>query len=168
LKKFKPEHEMIELSFNDFHAQNYEDKGFRLYIVKNGLSDILYIGISTMNVWKRWFGWGGHMTWDGNVIYGESPIGVKIENHLPDSLNWTIQLWTLDDCIKLCTKELVGISSEITIHEVEPIMIQKLSPALNRTYNLTNGKDTTPMSQKERELEERINAAYRDIFDKKS
>ncbi len=81
---------MIELSFMDFHKQRYEDQGFRLYVVKNGLEDILYIGISTVDVWQRWFGWGGHMTWDENIIFGESPIGVKIENHLPDSLQWKI------------------------------------------------------------------------------
>ena len=158
---------MIEVSFDDFHKQNYEDNGFCLYVIKNGLDDILYIGISTLNIWKRWFGWGGHMTWDGNVIFGESYIGTKIENHLPDSLNWVIQLWTLSDCIKFCSTELSGTISEITIHEIEPIMIQKLSPALNRIYNLTPGKDATPKSRKEEELERKIKTAYRDIFDKK-
>ena len=158
---------MIELSFDDFHEQNYEDKGFCLYVIKNGLDDILYIGISTVNVWQRWFGWGGHMTWDGNVIFGESYIGTKIENHMPDSLNWVIQLWTLSDCIKFCRKELSDIKSEITLRVVEPIMIRKLSPALNRIRNLTPGKDTTPLSQKEREFENKADKAYRDIFDKK-
>ncbi len=158
---------MIELSFEDFHEQKYEDKSFRLYIIKNGLGDVLYVGISTVNVWKRWFGWGGHMTWDGNVIYGESSVGVKIENHLPDSLDWMIQLWTLDDCIKFCSQDLSSTASEITIHDIESVMIQKLSPPLNRTYNLTASKDSTPMSQKERELAKKTDAAYRDIFDKK-
>lgn len=158
---------MIELRFDDFREQKYEDKGFCLYVIKNGLDDILYIGISTMDVWKRWFGWGGHMTWDGNVIFGESYIGTKIENHLPDSLNWVIQLWTLSDCIEFCRKEMPDITSEITIREVEPIMIRKLSPALNRIHNLTPGKDTSQSSQKERELEKKADKAYRDIFDKK-
>ena len=53
---------MIELHFADFHDQNYEDNGFCLYVTKNGLDDILYIGISTVDVWVRWFGWGGHVT----------------------------------------------------------------------------------------------------------
>ena len=158
---------MIELRFEDFHEQKYGEKAFRLYVVKNGFGDVLYVGISAVNVWKRWFGWGGHMTWDGNVIYGESAVGVKIENHLPDSLDWMIQLWTLDDCIKFCVQELSGSASEITIKDVEPIMVRKLSPALNRTYNLTAGKDSTPMSQKEMDLAKKTDAAYRDIFDKK-
>ena len=108
------------------------------------------------------------MLWDGKVIYGESMLGVKIENHLPDSLNWKIQLWTLKDCLRFCRKELPSDASGITIHDIEPIMIQKISPALNRTYNLTPGKDTTPKSQQEIELERKADAAYDEIFNQKS
>ena len=158
---------MIELTFLQFHKQQYRENGFELYVVTNGAGDVLYVGISKNNIWERWFGWGGHMMWDGNVIYGESAIGVKIENHLPDSLNWKIQLWTLEDCIKFCTKELPAETSEITIHYMEPIMIRKLSPALNSTYNLNPGKDTTPQSKKEIEREKLLDQLYKEIFDKK-
>lgn len=157
---------MIEISFWDFHEQKYEEKDYCLYVMKNGLGDVLYIGISDVGVWGRWFGWGGHMMWDGNIIYGQSSIGTKIENHLPDSLNWNIQLWTLQDCI-----EFLGdfISSHVqhTIQDIEPLMIKKLSPALNRTYNYKPGKDTTPKSEKEIALEKRIDKAYDEIFNKK-
>lgn len=161
---------MIELEFMQFHEQQYQEEreeGYELYILKNGLGDILYVGISSSNVWERWFGWGGHMTWDGKVIYGESPVGVKIENHLPDSLMWKIQLWTLKDCLEFCRKDLPVDTTEITIHDVEPIMIRKLSPSLNATYNLTPGKDTTPKSQNEKKLEHKADVAYDEIFNKK-
>lgn len=158
---------MIELRFEDFHEHNYEDKAFCLYVMKNGLSDILYVGISTIDVWERWFSWGGHMTWDGKVIYGESPIAIKIENHLPDSLHWKIQLWTLKDCLAFCRRELPEDTAEITIHDMEPIMIRKLSPALNATYNLNPGEDTTPKSKKEAEREALMDKLYKEIFDKK-
>ena len=158
---------MIELEFIQFHEQKYGDKHYELYVLKNELGDILYIGISTGDVWERWFGWGGHMTWDGRVIYGESPIGVKIENNLPESLQWKIQLWTLKDCVIFCQNELPKDLHNITIHDVEPIMIQKLSPAINNTYNLKPGKDTTPKSRKEIELEQRADRMYREIFDGK-
>jgi hypothetical protein len=157
---------MIELDFLQFHEQKYREKRYELYVLKNGLGDILYIGISQSNVWERWFGWGGHMMWDGNVIYGESPIGVKIENHLPDSLNWKIQLWSLKDCLEFCMEELPPDKSEITIHYIEPIMIRKLSPAFNATYNLNPGKDTTPKIKKEIEREKLLDQLYKDIFDK--
>jgi len=158
---------MIELDFQQFHDQKYREQGYELYVLKNGLGDVLYIGISKNDIWQRWFGWGGHMTWDGNVIYGESPVGVKIENHLPDSLNWKIQLWTLQDCVNFCRNELPIDTLAITIQEIEPIMIRKLSPALNGTYNLNPGKDTTPKSQKEMELERKADELYREIFNSK-
>jgi hypothetical protein len=159
---------MIELTFQAFHEQKYQEQRFCLYIVINGNENVLYIGISTNDIWERWFEWGGHMTWDGDVIYGESPIGAKIENHLPDSLTWKIQLWTLDDCLQFCRKELPSDSSEVTIHAIEPIMIRKLSPALNLTYNLTPGKDITPQSAKEKELEQKADTAYDEIFNKEN
>jgi hypothetical protein len=158
---------MIELTFQEFHDQQYENNHFRLYVMKNGRADVMYVGISTNNIWERWFGWGGHMLWDGNVIYGQSPIGVKIENHLPDSLKWKIQLWNLQDCLVFCRKELPTDASTITIREIEPIMIRKLSPALNGTYNLNPGKDSTPKSKREIERQRVLDQLYKDVFDKK-
>ena len=71
---------MIELTFRKFHDGRYSDKNYQLYVMKNGLGDCLYVGISVVTIWERWFAWGGHMVWDGNVIYGTSPVGVKFEN----------------------------------------------------------------------------------------
>src|SRR3990172_6633779 len=133
---------MIELTFQAFHDQQYQEDGYCLYVMKNGLEDILYIGISTNNIWERWFGWGGHIVWDGKIVYGESTIGIKIKNHWPDSLSWKIQLWRLDDCLNFCKEELPIDLSQATIQLVEPLMIRKLSPALNVTYNNSPGKDT--------------------------
>ena len=157
---------MIELTFQNFHEQKYDDAGYCLYIVKNGLGDVLYIGISEADVWTRWFGWGGHMTWDGDVVYAESPIGVKIENHLPDSLSWNIQLWTLEDCMEFLG-DFIPPHVNRTIQDIEPLMIKRLSPALNRTYNYTPGKDTTPQSDKEKKWENYVNKSYDEIFNKK-
>lgn len=165
---------MIELSFWNFHEQNYLRKGYYFYVMKNGFGGVLYAGISTVDVWERWFGWGGHITWDGNVIYGESSTGVKIENHLPDSLSWKIQLWTLEDCSKFCGQELPDLKLmsaaeyKQVVCNIEPLMIAKISPALNRTYNLNPGKDITPKSQKEKNWEKYVDQAYNEIFNKKS
>jgi len=59
---------MIALRFEDFHEQNYEDKDFCLYVMKNGLGDVLYVGISMQDIWLRWFAWGGHydLGWKNN------------------------------------------------------------------------------------------------------
>ena len=158
---------MIELTFQEFHEQQYKEDRFCLYIVKNRQGDVLYIGISTINVWERWFAWSGHMVWDGKVIYGESPIGVKIEDHLPDSLRWKIQLWTLDDCIQFCRMELPEDTLALTIGDIEPIMIQKLSPALSIIFNLHPGKDRTPKSEKEIKRDQYLDEMYKKIFDKR-
>jgi hypothetical protein len=161
------ENTMLELTFQEFHEQHYEPMNYCLYIMKNGLGDTLYIGISTDDVWGRWFGWGGHMMWDGKVIYGESSIGEKIVNHLPDSLQWKIQLWTFYDCVEFCRDKLPHETDGLTIRDLEPIMIQKMRPALNIIYNLNPGKDTTPKSKKEIEYEKYVSRMYDEIFNKK-
>ena len=48
---------MIELDFQQFHDQKYREQGYELYVLKNGLGGILYIGISKNDIWQRWFGW---------------------------------------------------------------------------------------------------------------
>ncbi len=158
---------MIELDFLQFHEQQYREKRYELYVRKNGLGDILYIGISKSNIWERWFGWGGHMTWDGKVIYGESPIGVKIENHLPESLNWKIQLWTLDDCVSFCN-DMLPTRLNFTIQFLESFMIQKLTPILNVTYNLNPGKDRMSKSEREKKREDELDKIYKAVFENKS
>ena len=107
------------------------------------------------------------MIWDGNIIYGTSAVGQKIEDHLPDSLKWKIQLWTLKDCIRFCKHELTATERELDIRFIEPFMVQKLCPILNGTYNLRPGKDTTPPSKKEAEREKYLDKVYDEIFNKK-
>jgi hypothetical protein len=159
---------MIEIDFENFHDQDYVDEGYDLYVMKNGFGDVLYIGISTQSIWDRWIGWNGHMVWVDKVIYGTSSVGQKIEDHLPDSLKWKIQLWTLEDCIKFCKDELPPSRRLPTINFIEPFMIQKLSSILNVTYNLNPGKDTTPMSEREKKREEILDYWYDKLFNKKT
>ena len=37
---------MIEITFEDFHEHNFDEEGFVLYVLRNGLDDALYVGIS--------------------------------------------------------------------------------------------------------------------------
>lgn len=158
---------MIELTLLDFHGQQYSEQEYCLYVVKNASEDVLYVGISVNDIWERWFGWGGHILWDGNIIYGESPIGIKIENHLPDSLKWKIQLWNLNDCLDFCTGGLPLDTSSLTLYEIEQVMIGKLSPAINGTHNLNPGKDSAPKSKREVERQKSLDYLYKKIFNKK-
>ena len=158
---------MIEITFEDFHEHNFDEEGFVVYVLKNGLDDALYVGISKKNIWSRWFAFGGHMIWDGKYIIGQSAVGQKIVDQLPDSLKWKIQLWMLKDCIEFC-KDILPPLRQYTIEFVEPFMIKKLSPILNGSFNLNPGKDTTPKSKKEIEREQLLDTMYKKIFDEKT
>jgi len=158
---------MIEITFEDFHEHNFHEEGFVLYVLKNGLDDPLYVGISRNNIWSRWFAFGGHMIWDGKYIIGQSAVGQKIVDQLPDSLKWKIQLWMLQDCIEVC-KDILPPLRQYTIEFVEPFMIKKLSPILNGSYNLQPGKDTTPKSKKEIERGKFLDKMHKKIFDEKT
>ncbi len=59
---------MIELTFWNFHEQKYDEKNYGLYVMKNGFGGVLYVGISTVDIWSRWFAWSGHMTWVRNKV----------------------------------------------------------------------------------------------------
>jgi hypothetical protein len=160
---------MIEISFKDFYEYKYQDpvdNFFELYVMKNGFDDVLYIGISNQNIWNRWFGWNGHITFSNKFIGGESSVGRKIVDHLPDSWDWRIQLWTLEDCASFC-KDILPSASNYPIQFLELLMIKKLSPVLNNNYNLNPGIDHMPKSEKEKIREAELDKAYKDVFEKK-
>lgn len=160
---------MIEITFKDFYEYQYREEVFHeLYIMKNGLEETLYIGISNQNIWNRWFGWNGHIMEGPNYLVGESAVGRKVVDNLPDSLGWKIQLWTLDDCVEFCTSELLHSKDKYTIKMLEPIMIQKLRPSLNSIYNLNPGADNTSRSEREKQREAELDRVFREVFDKKA
>lgn len=159
---------MIEITFKEFYEYQYPKEDYHeLYVMKNGLEDILYIGISSQNIWNRWFGWNGHIAEGPNFMIGESTVGRKVVDHLPDSWDWKIQLWTLDDCREFCADEL-NPNGRYDIKLLEPFMIQKLRPSLNTIYNLNPGTDHTPKSEREKRREAELEKAFRKIFENKS
>jgi len=159
---------MIEITFKDFYEYRYREDGFyELYVVKNGLEEILYVGISDQNIWNRWFGWNGLIMDGPNFMVGESSVGRKVVDHLPDSWNWKIQLWTLNDCMAFCTDE-VNPNGRYTIQVVEPFMINKLHPILNATNNPNPGIDRMPKSEKEKQRASELDRVYREVFEKNS
>jgi hypothetical protein len=159
---------MIELTFREFFEYEYREDGFHeLYVMKNGLNEILYVGISSENIWNRWFGSRGHVMVGHNYLIGESSVGRKVVDHLPDSWDWKIQLWTLDDCLGFCA-DAVNPEGRYNIKWLEPIMIQKLCPSLNVIYNLNPGIDNTPLSEREKKRNEVLDQAYHEIFEKNS
>ena len=59
---------MIEIDFESFHNQDYAEEGYSLYVIKNGLGNVLYVGISHLSIWERWFGWNGHILWVDHIV----------------------------------------------------------------------------------------------------
>lgn len=159
---------MIEIHFREFFQYTYpHDDFYELYVMKNGLEDILYIGISSENIWNRWFGARGHIMVGTNYLVGESSVGRKVVDHLPDAWDWKIQLWTLADCIEFCADKL-NPNGIYTIKWLEPLIIQKLRPSLNIIYKLNPGVDNTPLGEREKKRNETLDKAYREIFEKNS
>lgn len=158
---------MIEITFKDFYEYEYPKDVFELYVMKNGLGDVLYVGISRSDIWNRWFGWNGHIVGDVEFMVGKSSVGQKIVDYLPDSWSWKIQLWTLSDCVEFC-KDEINPHGRYTIQMVEPFMIYKLHPVLNVICNPTPGIEHMPKSEKEKQREVELDRVFREVFEKNS
>jgi hypothetical protein len=91
---------MLTLSFKDF-AEPSTDLGedHEMYVLRND-DDILYVGISVSGIWTRWFNNpSSHMNYyEGGLIVGKfSTVGQMVEQNLPDSLSWKMDLWSVQD-----------------------------------------------------------------------
>lgn len=159
---------MIEISFRDFYDYRYSKEEFHeLYIMKNGLNQVLYVGISNQNIWNRWFGWNGHVMGDEKYMTGQSTVGQKIVDYLPESWNWKIQLWTLENCIEFCKDDPLFFPKSPRIEDLEPIMIQLTRPILNVSYNQNPSVDLMPQSLREKKRKEMLDKIYKDVFEKR-
>jgi hypothetical protein len=157
---------MIELSMKEFYKDEFKADNYCLYMVRNGESDLLYIGISSDSIWNRWF--GGSFSHIPHGKYPNSLIGQKIFDHLPDSGNWKIQLWTPADCVKACKKfsdkSQYKLIRPNNMRYMEKFLIEHLRPILNRTHNDNPSIDTTPKSKSELERERRQLKTSIDVF----
>ena len=67
--------------------------------------------------------------------YATSDAGRAIIENLPESNNWSIELWTLQDCIDFLGDRFKEANKTVlTIKYIEPYMIAKLRPSLNIIY----------------------------------
>ncbi len=129
---------MKTLTFRDFMNGNYDDDDYSIYIVRDN-SNVLYIGISRGNVYNRWFSTDYcHISrFSNGAIRGNSIIGQAIANNLPISLDWSIDLWRVEDCIQLlgdnspCKSEY----DNDALNKLERHLIKELNPIFNVTHN---------------------------------
>ena len=133
---------MKSMKFGDFR-DNYDiDPGFHdLYIIKND-QVVLYIGISKENIWNRWFATSySHIQ---KNYYGQwfgcSTIGRRIVYNMPESDNWIIELWSLDDCKMAFSEQCKAAHwslDRMPINEFERMMIRQYCPVDNVYHNWT-------------------------------
>lgn len=125
---------MLSILFSEFVAGDFDDdaENHQLYVVKAG-NEVLYIGITNDLIWNRWFSQGSsHMQIANGLLKGYSTVGRAIEDNLPESLGWTIAMYTLEDCIRILENDIKqGPWKNVDIRLVENLMIQKMSPSLN-------------------------------------
>lgn len=159
---------MISLSFKQFMSGEYTTRGYHeLYVLRNK-EDILYIGIS-QNISWRWF--GGLSSHLMQNIYGEwiynSTAGEVVVRNMPESLDWTIELWTLRDCVRFLGGKIRKWKLTYRgINIIEPYMIMRLKPLLN--VSLADGyHHSQELRQKYLPVDEdRLQAIYNAIFNK--
>jgi hypothetical protein len=121
------------------------------YVVRNE-TEILYIGISKIGVYNRWFGGQNpHIKFRFEEIYGTSTIGKYIIDNFPDSKKWLIDQFSEIECLDyLCKPYILDENNRITINDfytgnsrfidmryLEEILIGKFNPKFN-TMKRTN------------------------------
>lgn len=139
---------MIKTTLADFFTKktkehmNMDDPcdNHKLYIIRDNLDQVLYIGIARHGISKRWFHYnGGHMSMqlkNNHYVFTpslSSDIGQYIYDMLPTSLDWIIEMWSLNDCIEFLKAE--AIDRFRGIEGAEQLMIHKLEPYFNVHYN---------------------------------
>jgi len=151
---------MIKIKFSDFIRHNYQDE-FCLYILRNSEDSPLYIGISRGDVWERWFGYGGHITLGRFGPIPTSHVGRKVLDHHPESMNWKIELWSMDDCTGFC-----GSKVPDDLIFLEAYIIGAYSPVLNISHNPNPQPDNTLESKEEISRKKDLDRVYDEIFNK--
>jgi hypothetical protein len=162
---------MIRLKFSEFMSGEYDKRGERhvIYILI-AESCILYIGMSSGNLWHRWFAYpGSHIRQYTSTQWGyNSPAGEAVVRCAPESMNWTVELWTAEDCIKLLSDdESLGRLDPRDLRELEWLMIDRLHPAFNAAgRNYSTSFEDLPKSIQSYKLadEEKALAAHKRVF----
>jgi hypothetical protein len=123
---------MLKMTLKKFFETDIDEGNRELYILKKD-KRILYIGISERGIWNRWFGaMSGHMPRNGwGEFFPGSQAGRAVIENFPKSWEWQIELWAIKDCCKFLA---IPYNERFTIKHVEPLMVEKLRPELNRMH----------------------------------
>jgi hypothetical protein len=146
---------MITMTFADFYKTDWDEGEHELYVLKRG-SDVLYVGISERGIWNRWFGSWGHIPANGwGERFAGSQAGRAVLQNAPESANWIMELWTVQDCARFINRPDLRFRN---IRQVEPYMIELLKPSLNVALTTYAKKPSELIDHAE------LEAAYREVF----
>jgi hypothetical protein len=143
---------MISINFETFVSGKYDSRGelHQLYVVCDA-TQVYYVGIARNGAWDRWFGSLGRMRQDATgKWHGEDAVSHEIISHMPESLNYTIDLYTIDNCRTFITIRGIALDPSCDLLDIESIMIDLLRPCLNVAEN-RHSRDPHPDQIHERE-----------------
>ena len=90
-------------------------------------------------------------------VYGKSYFGEVMQRRFPHSWDWSIELWTKEECISACENDFSGRDlDKIEIESIEPYMIAKFEPLYNVTH--AGGHHEDPL------ITEKLDSIYKDLF----
>jgi hypothetical protein len=122
---------MIRARFGDFWHDQRISAAAVLYALYEG-TQCLYVGISRWDVWRRWFDRSrGHIRGRGSNFC--TRVGAYVVDNLPRSLEWEIELWTLEECQDALRGE--DKVRHLTLTRCEDLMIGRKKPIFNITNN---------------------------------
>ena len=162
---------MINMKFLLFMKQEYNpgEELHQMYVLK-GEGCVLYVGISTVDPWWRWFNSPSPHLYlvSKNKLRAGSQVGEAVVRCLPESMDWTIELWTVEDCISFLniTDRFQTNRLNRHIRYAENLMIKKLNPVLNIAGGHFRYDALPERIRRYMEAdEEKMFEAYRRLFD---
>lgn len=116
---------------------------YSIYRFRDG-EFVLYVGKTARNILERLYEHIG--------IDGQTGITKIVEDNLPESLNWEIDLFTVRECIPLIKKYFkVKRIKDWDTDSAEKAMIQACRPALNSTLSYNSAQ--LPLKYTKKSLE---------------
>jgi len=158
---------MDTLTFEKFMSGDYPDDDYSIYIVRDN-AEVLYIGISRDNIYDRWFtaSYSHIIKFADGALMGRSTIGEVIVGNMPNSLQWSIDLLSIEDCIKLlgdkspCKSEY----DNNALDKLERYLISELNPLFNVTHKTKNTHNTHRSTEKYTHFTNRLDAPAEDLI----
>lgn len=155
---------MLVTTIGKILNKGVDTTGCRLYLIKNGEKDVLYVG-QTTNFTKRL---RAHITKRHEPL--EGPLGKTIYSHMPDAEEWEVELYTVEECSDLIRKWFPSEDLyKDGVRYAEDSLIHQFNPAFNRTVNVGFGirsafTERRWAERKQKELEYKLKAAEKREF----